>query len=236
MIRLDKMLAHSGYGTRKEVKEFIRKGNVIVNGEIILNDDFKVNEKEDEIIIADETIEYEDKVYLMLNKPDGYITATIDDKNPTVLDLIYGYDYCNLFPVGRLDKDTEGLILLTNDGKLAHRLLSPKYHVNKVYFVRYEGKLTDEAIDRIISGIELEDQTKCLPAEIEILKDNEVLLTIQEGKYHQVKRMFERVNCKVIYLKRIQFGDLKLDDKLEIGKFRELTEEEINKLKNKNSK
>ena len=133
MMRLDKMLAHSGYGTRKEVKEFIRKGLVMVNGEVIYDDDYKVDEVNDEITILDQEVNYEKMIYLMLNKPDGYISATYDYHDPIVLDLIDGYENRGLFPVGRLDKDTVGLLLITNDGKLAHKLLSPKSHVDKVY-------------------------------------------------------------------------------------------------------
>ena len=142
MIRLDKILAHSGYGSRKEVKELIRKGFVMVNGEIITDDDFKVDEINDEITIADSTIKYEKNIYIMLNKPDGYISATYDNHDPIVLDLIEGYEKRNLFPVGRLDKDTVGLLLITNDGDLAHRMLSPKKHVDKTYYLKFEGELT----------------------------------------------------------------------------------------------
>ena len=139
MMRLDKMLAHSGYGTRKEVKEFIRKGLVMVNGEVIYDDDYKVDEVNDEITILDQEVNYEKMIYLMLNKPDGYISATYDNHDPIVLDLIDGYENRGLFPVGRLDKDTVGLLLITNDGKLAHKLLAPKSHVDKVYYLKYDG-------------------------------------------------------------------------------------------------
>ena len=141
MMRLDKMLAHLGYGSRKEVKEFIRKGYVLVNGEVITNDDFKVDELNDEVVIANESVSYETNIYIMLNKPDGYISATYDNNDPTVLDLIEGYEKRGLFPVGRLDKDTVGLLLITNDGKLAHKLLAPKSHVDKTYYLKYSGTL-----------------------------------------------------------------------------------------------
>ncbi|MBQ3253579.1 MAG: rRNA pseudouridine synthase, partial [Acholeplasmatales bacterium] len=139
MMRLDKLLSHSGYGSRKEVKNYIRKGYVLVNGIVVTDDDFKVDEVNDEVIIANEEIKYETDIYIMLNKPDGYVSATFDNHDPTVLDLISGYEKRNLFPVGRLDKDTVGLLLITNDGKLAHELLSPKKHVDKKYYLKYEG-------------------------------------------------------------------------------------------------
>lgn len=234
MIRLDKILAHCGYGSRKEVKELIRKGYVLVNGEVVLDDDFKVDPQIDEITVANEDVSYDEFIYLMLNKPDGYVSATFDNNDPTVLDLIYGYENRNLFPVGRLDKDTTGLLLLTNDGKLAHKLLSPKHHVNKTYYVQYKGLLNNNAIIKFKEGIVIDDGYKCLPALLEIKGENEALITIQEGKFHQVKRMFEAVNCNVTYLQRIAFGGIKLDDKLVEGEYRLLTVEEINLLKENN--
>ena len=229
MIRLDKMLAHMGYGTRKEVKELIRKGYVSINGEIIKSDDTKVNE-DDEVIIFDEVVNYDEFVYLMLNKPDGYISATFDNNLPTVLDLIYGYESRNLFPVGRLDIDTYGLLILTNDGKLAHKLLSPKNHVDKKYYVKYDGKYNDKFVDIFNKGIPLDDFT-CKPAKFENLGNNEAYITISEGKFHQIKRMMEYVGCNVTYLERIEFGPLKLDSNLKRGEFRVLSKEEIDLLK-----
>jgi len=229
MIRLDKMLAHMGYGSRKEVKELIRKGYVSVDGEIIYSDDYKVKE-DSEIIIFDEVVKYDEFVYLMLNKPDGYISATFDNNIPTVLDLIYGYESRNLFPVGRLDIDTYGLLILTNDGKLAHKLLSPKNHVNKKYYVKYDGKYNDKFIEIFKKGIPLEDFT-CKPAEFVNLGNNEAYITISEGKFHQIKRMMEYVGCNVTYLERIEFGPLKLDSNLKRKEFRPLTKEEIELLK-----
>lgn len=229
MIRLDKMLAHMGYGTRKEVKELIRKGYVSINGEIIKSDDTKVNE-DDEVIIFDEVVNYDEFVYLMLNKPDGYISATFDNNLPTVLDLIYGYESRNLFPVGRLDIDTYGLLILTNDGKLAHKLLSPKNHIDKKYYVKYDGKYNDKFIDIFNKGIPLDDFT-CKPAKFENLGNNEAYITISEGKFHQIKRMMEYVGCNVTYLERIEFGPLKLDSDLKRGEFRVLSKEEIDLLK-----
>ena len=230
MNRLDKMLAHMGYGSRKEVKELIRKGYVSVDGEIIYSDDYKVKE-DSEIIIFDEVVKYDEFVYLMLNKPDGYISATFDNNMPTVLDLIYGYESRNLFPVGRLDIDTYGLLILTNDGKLAHKLLSPKNHVNKKYYVKYDGKYNDKFIEIFKKGIPLEDFT-CKPAEFVNLGNNEAYITISEGKFHQIKRMMEYVGCEVTYLERIEFGGIKLDNSLKRGEFRPLSNEEIDILKN----
>lgn len=227
MIRLDKMLAHSGYGTRKEVKELIRKGFVTVNGEIIKDDDYKVNEEVDEVIIVNETVNYEELIYIMLNKPDGYVSATFDNNLPTVLDLINEYQNRNLFPVGRLDIDTVGLLLITNDGKLAHKMLSPKNHVDKTYYVKYSNELNENAIKKLESGVVLDDGYVTKPSRVKILGDNQMELTITEGKYHQVKRMLEAVNSSVTYLKRITFGPLVLDDTLEEGKYRYLTKEEI---------
>lgn len=230
-MRLDKMLAHCGYGSRKQVKEFIRKGYVMVNGEIITDDDYKVNEERDEVIIAEEEVAYENNIYLMLNKPDGYVSATYDSYDPTVLDLISGYDTRRLFPVGRLDKDTTGLLLITNDGRLAHRLLAPKNHVDKIYYLKYSGEFKESYHKQFENGITLEDGYKCMPAKFIPLGNQEGQILIREGKYHQVKRMMQAVNCEVTYLKRIQFGSLKLDEALKEGSFRPLTEQEIEDLR-----
>jgi len=231
MMRLDKMLAHMNYGSRKEVKELIRKGFVLVNGEVITDDDFKVDEINDEVIIADEKVEYKDKVYVMLNKPDGYISATFDNHDPTVIDLIDEYNYLNIFPVGRLDKDTHGLLLITNDGDLAHNLLSPKKHVDKKYYLKFDGNITEKGIKAFEEGIILDDGYKTMPAKLIDLGNNEAHVIIKEGKFHQVKIMMERIGCKVTYLKRIEFGSLKLDEALEEGQYRLLTEEELNNLR-----
>lgn len=227
MMRLDKILAHMGYGSRKEVKEYIRKGYVLVNGEVITNDDFKVDEINDEIVIANQTIEYEKNIYIMLNKPDGYISATYDPNDPIVLDLIDGYEKRGLFPVGRLDKDTVGLLLITNDGLLAHKLLSPKSHVDKTYYLKYSGNFPKNGNQEFENGIVLDDGYKCMPAKFIDLGNHEANIIIKEGKYHQVKRMMEAVGCSVTYLKRISFGPLDLDNNLMEGKYRHLTEEEI---------
>lgn len=233
MMRLDKMLAHMNYGTRKEVKELIRKGYVMVNGTTITNDDYKVDEINDEIIIANEKVEYKDKIYLMLNKPDGYVSATFDNYDPTVIDLISEYNYMNIFPVGRLDKDTHGLLLITNDGDLAHNLLSPKKHVDKKYYLKYEGNITQNGIKAFEEGIILDDGYKTMPAKLIDLGNKEAYVIIKEGKFHQVKIMMEKINCKVTYLKRVEFGPLILDENLKEGEYRLLKEDELNSLKNR---
>ena len=230
MMRLDKLLAHSGYGSRKEVKEYIRKGYVIVNGEVITNDDFKVDEINDEVIIQNQQINYESKIYLMLNKPSGYVSATFDYNEPTVLDLIYGYEKRNLFPVGRLDKDTVGLLLITNDGQLAHKLLSPKKHVDKKYYLKYEGIFKKNNHEIFKNGVVLDDGYKCMPATFIELSNGEGEIIIKEGKYHQVKRMMEAVGCKVIYLRRIEFGPIIIDESLKEGEYRHLSKEELDKI------
>ena len=217
MMRLDKMLAHCGYGSRKEVKEYIRKGYILVNGEIITNDDYKVDEINDEITFADENVNYENMIYLMLNKPDGYVSATFDYNDPTVIDLIDDYKNRNIFPVGRLDKDTVGLLIITNDGQMAHKLLSPKSHVDKTYYLRY-------------SGITIDDGYTCMPAKLIDLGNNEANVIIKEGKFHQVKRMMEAIGCEVVYLQRIKFGPISLDNTLGEGEYRALTKEEIEAL------
>ena len=230
-MRLDKLLAHMDYGSRKEVKELIRKGYVLVNGNVIKDDDFKVDEFNDEINILDSEIKYEEFIYIMLNKPEGYVSATYDYSKPIVLDLIDDYKKRNLFPVGRLDIDTHGLLLITNDGNLAHRMLSPKSHVDKKYYLKYDGKYNESFIQKFKDGITLDDGYKCMPAEFIDLGDNEAYIIIREGKFHQVKRMMEAVGCNVTFLKRISFGNLVLDESLKEGKWRHLTNEEIENLK-----
>lgn len=230
-MRLDKMLAHLGYGSRKEVKEYIRKGYVMVNGETITNDDYKVDEEFDEIVFLDQELHYEKMLYFILNKPDGYVSATYDSKDPIVLDLIDGHENRGLFPVGRLDKDTTGLLLISNDGKLAHKLLSPNKHVDKVYELTFSGIFKPAYHKYFNEGIILDDGYKCMPASFELLGDNHGLITIKEGKYHQVKRMMQALNMEVLTLKRVSFGPLTLPDDLKLGEYRELTELELELLK-----
>ncbi|MDF2546222.1 MAG: rRNA pseudouridine synthase [Anaerosolibacter sp.] len=235
--RLDKVLSNMGYGTRREIKLFMKKNSVDVNGVHVKDGSVHVDPQEDVIKINGEKIHYRDVVYLMMNKPQGVISASFDPKVETVVDLVdETYRVFELFPVGRLDKDTEGLLILTNDGKLAHELLAPKKHVPKTYYARIEGRVTDDDGDAFQKGVTLDDGYVTQPASLKILKSDEVSeieLTIYEGKFHQVKRMFEAVGKKVTYLKRISMGNLKLDPQLGLGEYRELTEGELQILVNR---
>lgn len=229
--RIDKILSNLGYGSRSELKKICKNGLVKVNGKTINNPGVQVDVENDEIIFDGQKVVYKEFIYLMLNKPDGYISATFDKKDPIVLDLIDKEDLIfEPFPVGRLDKDTEGLLVLTNDGQLAHRVLSPKKHVPKTYYAKVEGVVTEEDVKAFLEGVTLDDGYETMPAELVILKSDEISeieLTIHEGKFHQVKRMFESVGKKVVYLKRLSMGKLKLDESLELGQYRELTQEEV---------
>ncbi|KXZ39168.1 16S rRNA pseudouridine516 synthase [Alkalithermobacter thermoalcaliphilus JW-YL-7 = DSM 7308] len=229
--RLDKVLSNLGYGTRTEIKKYLKYGIVTVNGEIIKNASTHIDPENDEIIFDGEKVNYRKYIYIMLNKPKGYISATYDDVEKTVIDIIDPeYRIFNPFPVGRLDKDTEGLLVLTNDGQLSHRILSPKRHVPKVYYAHIQGVVTEDDVKAFSEGVVLDDGYKTMPSHLKILKSNdisEIEVKIYEGKYHQVKRMFESVGKKVIYLKRISMGKLKLDENLALGEYRELTEEEV---------
>ena len=223
-----------GAGTRSEVKKKKKKGFVTVNETPCKNADQKVTES-DQIAVRGMIISYISKEYYMLYKPAGVLSATRDKYEKTVLDLINTKKRKDLFPVGRLDKDTVGLLLLTNDGELNHRLISPKWKVDKVYYAKIDKKVTDKDIDKFKAGITLDDGYVCKEAKLEILnatdEGSEVMITIQEGKFHQVKRMFEAVDKKVTYLKRTEFGTLPLDEDLEEGEYRELTDEELAILK-----
>ena len=236
MERIDKILSNLGYGTRKDLKKIVKNGMVQVNGITIKDSAMKVDPEKDKIVINGEEIFYREFIYLMMNKPAGVISATFDNKDETVIDLLeVEHQVFEPFPVGRLDKDTVGLLLLTNDGDLNHRLISPKWKVDKVYFAKIDQKVTEEDIEKFKHRITLDDGYRCKEAILEIQKaseeGSEIVLTIQEGKFHQVKRMFEAVGKKVTYLKRIEFGTLPLDEDLEEGEYRELTEEEIAILK-----
>lgn len=231
MMRLDKFLAHANYGTRREVKKIIRSGWVSVNDQIVKNDDFKIDESKDIICVDNEQVIYQQFYYIMLNKPNGYVSATIDDRYPTVIDLIYEDYALDLFPVGRLDLDTEGLLLLTNDGSLSHELLSPKKHVDKEYYVELEKDFNDQDIKTLEAGVAINDQEVCKEAKVKRIDNNKMMLIIQEGKYHQVKRMMHAIDNEVTYLKRVRMGSLKLDETLPLGEYRALNEEEIKMLK-----
>ena len=230
-LRIDKILSNLGYGSRADLKKYCKQGLIKINDKIISNPGMQVDTDVDKIEFNNEIVKYREFVYIMMNKPDGYLSATFDKKDPIVLDLIdKSYLAFEPFPVGRLDKDTEGLLVLTNDGQLAHRVLSPKKHVPKTYYAKIEGKVTEEDIKAFEEGVTLDDGYETMPAQLKILKSDdlsEIELTIHEGKFHQVKRMFESVGKKVVYLKRLSMGKLMLDENLGLGEYRELTDEEV---------
>lgn len=236
MMRIDKMLANLGFGSRKEVKKLLKDGAVKVNDVVIKDAKQHVNPESDTVTLNGEVIEYKEFIYLMMNKPPGVISATEDQYDQTVIDLLQVEDMVyEPFPVGRLDKDTEGLLLITNDGQLAHRLLSPKKHVPKTYFAVIDQEVTEDDVLAFEKGVILDDGYETKPGILKILKSgihSDIELTITEGKFHQVKRMFEAVGKRVVYLKRISMGPLQLDESLELGEYRELTDEEIELLIN----
>lgn len=234
-MRIDKFLSNMGFGSRKEVKILLKSKSVEVNREIVRDPKLHVNEEQDIIQVDGETVEYAEFIYLLMNKPPGVISATEDKYDETVIDLL-GEAERNFepFPVGRLDKDTEGFLLLTNDGKLAHELLSPKKHVDKTYFAVIDGHVTEEDKEAFKKGVVLDDGYVTKPAELAIFKsgsESEIELTITEGKFHQVKRMFQSRGKEVTYLKRLSMGPLTLDPALKLGEYRHLAEEEIEQLK-----
>ena len=234
-MRLDKYLADLQVGTRSQVKEYVKKGHVSVNGQVVKKADIKIDETKDEVCYQGKCLSYQKYRYYMLHKPAGVVTATKDSIDQTVLDLLPKELTKDIFPVGRLDKDTEGLLLLTNDGDLAHNLLSPKKHVAKTYYVECDGQLDEAKIERLCSGVDIGDDSITLPAKVEVVtvkNDRYVIkLTITEGRFHQVKRMIQAIGGQVTYLKRLSMGTLLLDEALEKGAFRELSEEEIADLK-----
>jgi 16S rRNA pseudouridine516 synthase len=232
--RLDKVLGNLGYGTRKEIKKFIKDGIIEVDGRAADDPGMHVNPETQSISVNGKDIGYKKFIYIMLNKPDGVISATEDNREETVLDILPDeYFRFNPSPVGRLDKDTVGLLLLTNDGSLAHMLLSPKKHVPKVYRASIQGEVTQEDVKKFKDGVTLDDGYKTMPAVLNIVESGEnsvIEVEIFEGKYHQVKRMFESVGKKVIFLERLSMGPLTLDRNLNRGESRELTDEELNSL------
>lgn len=237
-MRIDKILANMGYGSRKEVKALLKQGFVKVGDNIVKSPKEHVDIEQQVVTVNGEVVEYKEFVYLMMNKPPGVISATEDSEHETVIGLLEYEDIIfEPFPVGRLDKDTEGLLLITNDGHLAHQLLSPKKHVPKKYYATIDGKVTEEDIKSFEKGVTLEDGYLTKPGYLTILEsgeESEIELVIMEGKFHQVKRMFEAVGKNVTYLKRLEMGPLKLDEDLELGEYRELTDEEIDLLKSVN--
>ncbi|MDW0110314.1 pseudouridine synthase [Sporosarcina aquimarina] len=230
-MRLDKLLANNGFGTRKDVKQLIRKGNVRVNGAPEKDPGAHVDTDADSVDVLGEPVIHQEFIYLMMNKPPGVLSATEDKWDQTVIDLLSENEQrFNPFPVGRLDKDTEGLLLITNDGKLAHELLSPKKDIPKTYYAKIEGRVTEADTAAFSEGVTLEDGFHTKPGILKILhsdEESEIELTITEGKFHQVKRMFEAVDKRVLFLKRLSMGTLKLDETLAPGHFRELTEQEV---------
>lgn len=240
MIRLDKYLADMGVGTRQEVKKLIRKGLVEIDGVRVLKPDEKVAKGLQTVSVDGIPIFYREYEYYLLNKPKGVVSATEDAKDRTVIDLIVSKRRKDLFPVGRLDKDTEGLLIIANDGDMAHRLLSPKHHIDKTYYVVAKGSIDNKYIDEFKNGLVVDKDFTAMPAKLEILKYNNqddttfLNITIQEGKFHQIKRMFKAAGSEVLYLKRLSMGQLKLDETLEPGKFRPLTGSEIDLLKSWN--
>lgn len=234
-MRLDKFLTEMGLGTRSEVKKLLKAKQITVNGVVAVKPELKVEPETDEIRYQNNKIAYCAYEYYLFYKPAGCVTATEDNVHKTVMDYLTDTVRSDLFPVGRLDIDTEGLLLITNDGALSHELLSPAKHVEKTYYAKIEGKVTEEDVNLFKSGVNIGEKTLTKPGLLTILKSepiSEIELTITEGKFHQVKRMFEAVGKKVVYLKRISMGPLRLTDDLKPGEYRKLTEEEITALKN----
>ena len=233
-MRLDKFLSHMGYGTRKEVKVLVKSKAIQINEVVVKDSAMHVNELKDEVMVYGEVVEYREFIYLMMNKPPGVVSATEDSRDQTVIDLLDDdVRHFEPYPVGRLDKDTVGLLLLTNDGALTHRLLSPNKDVPKVYFAKVEGVVDESDIAAFSTGVILDDGYHTKPGILKILTSgsvSEIELSITEGKFHQVKRMFESVGKTVIYLKRLSMGALLLDESLPEGSYRELTEEEYNQI------
>ena len=228
-MRLDKFLSSSGVGTRSEVKEIIRKKRVTVDGVIAKTGSLIIDENKNVICFDGNEITYSEFHYILLNKPQGYVSAVEDNVYPPVTDLVPEFKFANLFPVGRLDVDTTGALLLTNDGPLCHKLLSPKYHVDKTYLVETDLPIKQEMIKAFKEGVVLDGELT-LPGELVILSSNVAELTIHQGKFHQVKRMFQKFNLTVVKLDRKSFAFLNHED-LPLGKYRKLSEEEINKLR-----
>ena len=234
-MRLDKLLGRAGYGSRNQVKKLIRSQQVVIDGEVATRDNLNVDVSLQDITVSGQKLSHSPQKYFLLNKPSGYVTAIRDSQHPTVMDCLVPEDRIEgLYPLGRLDRDTEGLLLLTNNGPLGYRMLHPRHHVTKTYYVEVNAALEDDAKAFFDNGIAFHDGTICKPADLEIISSSPSLssahITISEGKFHQVKKMFLAYGVKVTYLKRIAFGQLSLGD-LAIGDYRELTEIEKNYLK-----
>lgn len=232
MMRLDKFLVSMEIGSRSQVKDFIKKGYVKVNGQLIKSSDIKINEHEDLIDFNGQILRYTKYVYYMLHKPSGVVTATQDNHDKTVMELLDpSVLKKDLFPVGRLDKDTEGLLLITNDGELAHKLLSPKKHVDKTYLAKLAFPIDERAMRELEEGVDIGEEKNTLPAKVEKINEQSIKLTIHEGKFHQVKRMLKAVDNEVVYLKRLTFGSLSLEEALLAGQYRALSDHEISSLR-----
>lgn len=235
-MRLDKFLSEKGIGTRKQIKEYVKNGRATVNGTVAKSSDMHIDENKDEIAFDGNVLTYSKFYYFMLNKPADVVSSTRAGKSVTVVDLLKDEGVKDLFPVGRLDKDTVGLLLLTNDGILAHNLLSPKKHVDKEYEVYLDHEITDEELHKLEGGVDIGDEEITLPARAFRAPDKEghqvIHLIIHEGRFHQVKRMLNAVDNEVVFLRRLSMGSLKLDENLAEGEYRPLTEDEINCLTN----
>ena len=229
-IRLDKYLSDMGVGSRRDVKSILKAGRVKVNGVTATSPETKIDTESDEVELDSKRIGYEEYRYYMLNKPAGVISATKDKLSDTVIEILKTENTKDLFPVGRLDKDSEGLLIISNDGKFTHNVLSPAKHVDKTYYVRLDKKPNDDEVSKIENGIDIGDDKPCLPSKVKVISDDEAYITISEGRFHQVKRMFSAAGINVTYLKRISIGGLKLDESLAPGEYKKLSKEEINEV------
>lgn len=231
MIRLDKFLCEMEMGTRSQVKDLIKKGMVTVDGEVIKKAEYKFDESKAKVYVKEKEVAYQKFYYYMLHKPAGVVSATVDNHDRTVMELLKDAPGKDLFPVGRLDKDTEGLLLITNDGELSHNLLSPKKHVDKTYLVETKESITEKMMQELEKGVDIGEDKPTMPAKVNLVEEKKLELTIREGKFHQVKRMLQAVENEVVYLKRLSMGSLVMDEKLGLGEFRCLTNQEIEDLK-----
>ena len=230
VVRVDKIMSELGFGSRSEIKKYAKAGKIRINDKVIKKADEKIDSERDKLYLEGRQVVVEEFETYVLYKPAGYVCATKDNVHKTVMELIDS-DRKNIVPVGRLDLDTEGLLILTNDGALNHRLVSPASHVDKIYYAKFEGTLADDAIECTAKGLDIGEDEVSKPAKLEILSSDEVKLTIHEGKFHQVKRMIKALGGEVTYLKRIVFGGLNLDDlNLKKGESRKLSKEEMEKL------
>ena len=237
-MRLDKYIMNALQVSRNDAKKIIKKKLIYINGKIEVSSDYNVSDSDLVSYISGEEkkdLNYKENIYIMMNKPKDYVCATIDNLHKTVLELLYGYDVSKLSIVGRLDKDTEGLLLITTDGAFLHRLTSPKYEKEKTYYVECDGVFLEEDIDKFKEGIVIIDEDrneyKCKSSQLKIIDSHSGLISIKEGKFHQIKKMCKATNKTVTYLKRISIGSLKLDENLALGEYRELTNEELDLLK-----